>query len=222
MRGLKTDGSWNCGLLFWRPHVVQPVTPCSVSPPAKRGSVGRPVMPYSSSIVGPPTPGGSLPASVRDTAEADFEQRARGRRVGDAAGDLLVQHVHERVARAAGRAGDRRRLEVVDLAVAHPHERGHPGAELVIDLHVELVVEVRRVAAASRSCWRCPGSVGRRQIGEDLPGERRDGARRESRRWRRPRRSAGSGSACRGFPGAAPASGCWRTSASCEICRKPS
>src|SRR6478609_2814491 len=62
-----TDGSWNCGLLFCRPQVVQPVTPCSVSPPANRGSVGNPVIPYSSSIVGPPTPGGSLPASVRDT-----------------------------------------------------------------------------------------------------------------------------------------------------------
>ena len=45
LRGLKTLGSWNCGLLFCRPHVVQPVTPCSVRPPAKRGSVGRPLMP---------------------------------------------------------------------------------------------------------------------------------------------------------------------------------
>src|SRR6185503_17937301 len=48
------------------PHVVQPVTPCSVRPPANRLSVGIPVMPYSSNMVGPPTPGGSLPAFVRD------------------------------------------------------------------------------------------------------------------------------------------------------------
>src|SRR3954462_1981168 len=67
MRGFNTDGSWNCGLLFCRPQVVQPVTPCSVRPPANRGSVGNPVMPYASSMPGDPTPGGSLPAFVRES-----------------------------------------------------------------------------------------------------------------------------------------------------------
>ncbi len=58
-----TNGFWNCGLLFWRPHAVHPVTFWFVSPPANRGSVGSPGMPYRSSIVGPPVPGADLPAS---------------------------------------------------------------------------------------------------------------------------------------------------------------
>ena len=83
-----------------------------------------------------------MPALVRDKPRRTSSSERRRQRVGEAAGDLLVQHVHEGVARAAGLARDRRRLEVVDLAVADAPERRHPRAELVIDLDVELVVEV--------------------------------------------------------------------------------
>ena len=40
---------------------------CAGSPPATRGSVGRPVMPKASCALGSPRAGGFLPADVRDT-----------------------------------------------------------------------------------------------------------------------------------------------------------
>src|SRR5688572_11220310 len=61
-------------------------------------------------------------------AKPDVEQRRRGHRERHTAGELLVEHVDRGVRRAAGLAGDRRRLEVVDLAVAESAERGHPRA----------------------------------------------------------------------------------------------
>ena len=63
--GLKRVGSWNCGLLFWRPNVVHPEIPCSVSPPENLGSVGSPLIPYSSCMLGRPS-SVFLPASVRE------------------------------------------------------------------------------------------------------------------------------------------------------------
>ena len=222
MRGLNTDGSWNCGLLFCRPHVVQPVTPCSVRPPANRGSVGRPVCrrPRACRAVRrPEVPCRPRSATCRvATSNSDVGVGV----IGEAAGDLVVQHVHERVARAAGRARDRRRLEVVHLAVADADERRHPAAELVIDLDVELVVEVLTPRQRIEVVRRSPARVGAGQAGKDLLRERRDGARRDD--------AVGVDLAGQRVLDrlaeialrAARASGCWQTSTVREIWRKPS
>ena len=62
-----TNGFWYWGLLFWRPHEVKPPTPCSVRPPLNGAFVGKPVMPYASSMFAVPVPYADLPASVRFT-----------------------------------------------------------------------------------------------------------------------------------------------------------
>ena len=75
-------------------------------------------------------------------AEPHFEQGAARERPRDAERQLLVEHLDEGVGRAARLAGDRRRLEVVDLAVAETHEAAGLAPELLVDLHVDLVVVV--------------------------------------------------------------------------------
>src|SRR5262245_48518168 len=51
---------------------------CAVKPPVNSVVVGRPVMPYRDSMLGPPRPGGCFPAFVRETPS-----RASSKEVGE-------------------------------------------------------------------------------------------------------------------------------------------
>ena len=124
-------------------------------------------------MFGVPVPRAVLPALVRDrpnrTSRSD---RVESVRVTPSA-SCWLSTFDEGVARAARLAGDRRRLEVVHLAVAEAARSAGPAAELLVNLDVDLVVVVGAAPAGCRSCSRC-----RRASARAAPpapaGERRD------------------------------------------------
>ena len=91
-------------------------------------------------MFGVPVPSAVLPALVRETPTRTSSRR-QAERPSDTAGNLLVEDVDERVRRAARRARDGRRLEVVRIAVAVA-DSARRGVDLLIELDVELVVVV--------------------------------------------------------------------------------
>ena len=168
MRGLTTNGSWNCGLLFCRPQRRPAADAAAVRPPAN-ARVRR-------------QPGDAV--ALEHVGLADADRRLAGLRCATArgalraasavdsvrvtpTGELLVEHVHVAVAGAAGRARDWRRLEVVHLAMAEADERRSCAVELLVDLDVDLVVVVWRSRQAIDSCSRCRARR-RRQVGQHL------------------------------------------------------